>query len=778
MISPVDAGLSVGRRRGLIATAAGVLVTVAALFSGLSVGGERALQGARDAVRATDAGGRVAVIEIDARSLATLDRWPWPRSLHARLVETADRLGADSIAFDVDFSARSNASEDARFAAALGAARRTVILPTFRQAAGHGAATELESLPLPEFRGHAMLAAVNVQPEPDGLVRRMPLGVVTAGTPRPSLPALVAGAKGTAGTSFPIDYAIDPDTIPSFSFADFIAGRVPAAAIAGRDLIVGATAIEMGDRYAVPGHGVIPGVLIQALAAETLMRAGPAVEIGWVPALLLAMLLIRLSFTRRRRSLRWLLPFAGVVALPLLALLLEMDGRVRMEIMPALILILAAGGAFAALGHLARLARERLVDRATGLPNLAGLLRDWPGAGGLQLCVAAIHRHQELAALLGPGRLDEVVERLAERLQAVAVDERIYRVEEGALAFIVAGWTADAADEGFEGLHALLRAPFFCAGRPVDLSVSFGIAADARQPAPVLIADALSAASEAASRGARWAAAGGVTDADKDWQLSMLSELDQAMADGSLWVAYQPKLDLASGRITGAEALVRWRHPTRGFVPPDNFIPQIEARGQILELTLHVLRRALDDAAGLAAAGTPINVAVNLSATLLGRAGLTDTILQALADARVAPDRLTLEVTESAAVELKGDIIDALEQLRDAGIRISVDDYGTGQSTMSYLKRFPAQELKIDKSFVQAMLASSSDQILVRSTIDMAHELGLKVVAEGVEDAATLAALSACGCDSIQGYHIGRPMPFDDLAALLRTEDTAERQVA
>ena len=291
------------------------------------------------------------------------------------------------------------------------------------------------------------------------------------------------------------------------------------------------------------------------------------------------------------------------------------------------------------------------------------------------------------------------------------------------------------------------------------------------------MADALSAASDAASRGARWSAAEGATEADKDWQLSMLSELDTAMADGSLWVAYQPKLDLASGRIKAAEALVRWRHPTRGFVPPDHFIPQIEARGQIMEMTLHVLRRALDDAGRLAAAGTPIEVAVNLSATLLGRAGLPDAILRALEEADAPPSRLTLEVTESAAVELRPEIIGALERLRDAGIRISVDDYGTGQSTMSYLKRFPAQELKIDKSFVQAMLSSSSDQILVRSTIDMAHELGLQVVAEGVEDAATLAALTACGCDSIQGYHVGRPMPIDDLAAMLQS-DRAEVRAA
>ena len=181
---------------------------------------------------------------------------------------------------------------------------------------------------------------------------------------------------------------------------------------------------------------------------------------------------------------------------------------------------------------------------------------------------------------------------------------------------------------------------------------------------------------------------------------------------------------------------------------------------------VEAVRTALRDAADWRDRGVTLSVAVNISVTLLTRPDLVEEIKAALAANTLPARLLTLEVTESAAMTSSEAVLEALEALRDVGIKLSVDDYGTGQSTLTYLKRLPASELKIDKSFIQTVVANRNDAILVRSTIDLAHELGLSVVGEGVEDSECLEALAAMGCDTVQGYHIGRPMAAPDFLAL------------
>jgi diguanylate cyclase len=212
---------------------------------------------------------------------------------------------------------------------------------------------------------------------------------------------------------------------------------------------------------------------------------------------------------------------------------------------------------------------------------------------------------------------------------------------------------------------------------------------------------------------------------------------------------------------------VRWCHPTRGAIAPDHFIPTIEQAGRMLDLTMFVLRRAVRDLERWRRAGHDISVAVNLSASLLDDDNLVALIAAALAGASFDPSALTLEITESAAMAKPDHAIRVMAALRALGVQLSIDDYGTGQSTLTYLKRLPATEIKIDRSFVQDLVDNRSDQILVRSTIALAHDLGFKTVAEGVEDAACLALLGQLGCDTAQGWHIGRPLPFDEMLTLL-----------
>ncbi|HEU0065645.1 MAG TPA: EAL domain-containing protein, partial [Sphingomonas sp.] len=277
----------------------------------------------------------------------------------------------------------------------------------------------------------------------------------------------------------------------------------------------------------------------------------------------------------------------------------------------------------------------------------------------------------------------------------------------------------------------------------------------------------LVAADEAAAEGARWKTYDPAKLADAEWKLSLLGRLDAAIDSGEVWVAYQPQLDVRAGRISGAEALVRWSHPEKGEISPAEFVLAAEQHDRIDKLTAFVLTDAIRVAAEFNARGIEFDVAVNLSARLLERPGLTDTVRGMLADARLAPERLTLEVTESAAMTSGRASIRTLEELGSLGITVSIDDYGTGFSTLEYFKLIPAAEVKIDRSFVVAIDRSASDRLMVQSTIDMAHSLGRHVVAEGVETPQILTELTKMGCDKIQGYLIGKPMKAEELARMV-----------
>jgi diguanylate cyclase len=247
------------------------------------------------------------------------------------------------------------------------------------------------------------------------------------------------------------------------------------------------------------------------------------------------------------------------------------------------------------------------------------------------------------------------------------------------------------------------------------------------------------------------------------------------MASGEVSVAYQPQLDLKSGRINHAEALVRWHHPVDGPIPPNRFVPLAESTGVIRELTAFVLARVATDSVRLREAGTQMRIAVNISAADIGSSAFVDQVADIIERYEADPQSLTLEVTESAIIGSRDTAISVLTALRERGIQLSVDDYGTGQSTLSYLKQLPVHELKIDRSFVTAVCENENDRIMVRSTINLAHELGLRVVAEGVEDEATLQLLRSMGCDFAQGYLVGKPMSFEELCRIAADHATARR---
>lgn len=291
----------------------------------------------------------------------------------------------------------------------------------------------------------------------------------------------------------------------------------------------------------------------------------------------------------------------------------------------------------------------------------------------------------------------------------------------------------------------------------------FGIASGSGD-AGTIADQAILAADHAVRTGTRCESHSSDMSEDNERQLALTAELDQALAAGDIWVAYQPKLDIAAGGVVSAEALVRWDHPTRGVIRPDVFIPLLEANGRILDLTLYVLSRVAAESREWTAGGKPFRVAVNASALLVANPQFLAALEDMIVNGTLDPKRLTLEITESAALADTGRAMEALEQIASHGIKLSIDDYGTGQSTLSYLKQIPASEIKIDKSFVSDMERNARDQAMVRSTIELAHQLGYSVVAEGVETQPLLQLLGEMGCDTAQGWHIGKPVAAAEFA--------------
>ena len=241
-------------------------------------------------------------------------------------------------------------------------------------------------------------------------------------------------------------------------------------------------------------------------------------------------------------------------------------------------------------------------------------------------------------------------------------------------------------------------------------------------------------------------------------RLSLLGELRHAIADDQIVLHYQPKLALPDVKLVGVEALARWQHPERGMLGPGEFIPVAESTGLIVPLTLNVLRTAISQLAAWRAEGHDFTIAVNLSPRCLAEPELTAHVLGLLGANDVPGRCLELEITEDTLAHDPDRALATLTALHAAGIRISIDDFGTGYSSMAYLRRLPVSELKVDRSFVMGMLRQGDDEVLVRSLVELGHNLGLTVVAEGVEDQATLDALRQIGCDVVQGFHLGRPM--------------------
>ncbi|MDD5365575.1 MAG: bifunctional diguanylate cyclase/phosphodiesterase [Gallionellaceae bacterium] len=418
-------------------------------------------------------------------------------------------------------------------------------------------------------------------------------------------------------------------------------------------------------------------------------------------------------------------------------------------------------------------------DPLTELPNRAlfydrleqAIRADYSQRGMLAVLLLSIDNLKEIQDTLGPDNTDLLVKQLATRLASWSDSEdSVAHIDSHNFAILLGGCGDRAvAETAARNLIKAIEPHFIVNAFKLTLHPSIGIvmAPEHGDDADTLLQRAGVAAYSAGKSISGYSVYSPTMDEHSPRRLTLMGELKRALERDELQLYYQPKIDLASNSVIGVEALVRWPHMEHGFIPPEEFIGLAERTRMIRPLSQWVLERAFQTCADWHQAGRALIVSVNLSTKDLHDPELPDQIAGIAAKTGLLPEWIVFEITEGSIMVDPLRVLAIVERLRGMGFQLSIDDFGTGYSSLSYLKKLPVSELKIDKSFVMDMLASESDAVIVRATVDLAHNLGLKVTAEGIENPEALEMLKRFGCDIGQGFLFAQPMPMAELEAWL-----------
>ena len=889
------------------------LFVIVALAIVLSSGWHNALRHALADLRfgwhTRQASGDIVVVAIDAPSIDKIGVWPWPRRLHAELIQQLQKADVQDIALDVDFSTPSDAASDRDFAAALENAGGSVVLPSFQQP-GIDRTTIHINRPLPQFTNHSWPALVNVEVGPDGLVRHYPFGEKLDGTFVPSMASVLAGQYAENRAPFLIDFSIRTTAIPKVSFADVLRGdEATLRQLKGKKVIVGGTALELGDRFSVPNGAIMSGPVLQTLAAESLLQHR---ALQWTSSLVtlaglgLLALVMLLTWRRLSAGLRVGLLVGTIVAVEAFAFVLQMVfplvldtslfdiaivvyiaaialdeidirdllGRVAESRFQRVAMSLGDGlictdadylitdwnpGATAIFGYqpaqmigqpfdticardeaaaaapfsirnaaaltagmviefngrrsngetfpveasfsgwkgtdglqFGAILRDISVrkreaekirylaehDSLTGLINrntfnaeLAAMVSETAADGGeVALLVIGLDGFQQINDLLGHSSGDLVLQAVSKRLKAVippvGTVARLCGDE-----FCIAAPTVDiGGDVGrfAELVSAGFETPLIAGNRQHRVRVSIGAAVfpgDGKTTDELLSNGHLALSRAKATRRGGHMLFEEAIRRELETRLTLEAELALAAERNEFELFYQPQLHLADDRVIGAEALIRWRHPTRGLVSPAEFMPVVNTSPISERIAEWVLETACAKAAAWEREGHSLRIGVNLSPSQFQSGDLAASVARSLAKTGLNPTSLELEFTEDILLHDEQRALNTFTKIQELGVRIVFDDFGTGFASLSYLKKFPLDGLKIDRSFVLGLLGNPDDAAIVSSTIGLSKQLGLSVIAEGIENRATADFLVSMGCEEGQGYFFGRPMPASDFEA-------------
>ncbi|MCU0949019.1 MAG: EAL domain-containing protein [Porphyrobacter sp.] len=733
-------GAALLRRKRIKVAVLAVLFGVVSAAIELPLPLEDVYRAARAEIRSRPAPRDIAMIAIDDKTLGAFGRNLPSRAEDSAVVDRLIASGVNRVVFDRAHADPETPATDDLFARTLARHKDRVwlgVVPAHQV----GFDQIVDIVPLPEFRKSVHLAAMTGRANLFGLSVIFPTAIELDGEVHSSISAALAEYDGPERQYRP-DTAFDPSTVPTFSYVDLLNGRIPAAQLRGKNVLIGQAFFGSNDFYVMPFRPdtKVPGGYFHVIGAHTLKRGAP-LDLMWYPSMILAAIAIAMQIGLRRRSSNSLV----IVAAVLLAAPIVLDeASVNMDSMSALIALGIAAFGFQRINRKYfssdvdamtttaissdRPSEERDVY-ALKIANLAEFSEDWTAREIGEFVNTLI------AYVKGPGEVGDVA---FERDLLVWLAPRMDVVE---------------LERHADGLAMMLKTAISYDWQSSNSAPALGI--DTNYDLPV--ASRIKKAAHLEARNNR---------------LHLIRVLEKGLRDRDIGVAYQPKIDLASGRIVGAETLIRWQPQGEDPVNPQELVLAAEAGDRINELTLVVMEKALLDGKRAIALDRRFKLAVNMSAKSLSDTHLLFDIMTLLGRYDFPPENLTLELTETAKLE-DHRIAPQVAALKARGIGLSIDDFGTGQSNLEYIEKLPSSELKIDKRFVQHMETSEESRAVVRATIEIAHSLGKIVVAEGVEDLSVAAALKAMGCDQAQGYLFSRAIIMDDLLAMMGGGKTA-----
>lgn len=585
------------------------------------------------------------------------------------------------------------------------------------------------------------------------------------GTRIPTLGVSLGGIRPTKADRFQIDYGFPAKEIVVLRLADLKANNQAQANgmdLAGKVVVIGYERKISGSSLIIPNSTNAPASYVEIYAAESL-KTNRLGYLGPIPSIVIYALLLALVIiaarTRKRRRLGYaallVMYFAGIVVAARIGL--------RMEASYAMGL-LTVYASFRLWGRWKR--HVALINQDSGLPTFkaleARLARDARNDG--HVVVAKIHNYERILKTLREEDRGKYLLKLVDRLRAADSGLAIFN-DGHYLAWYSPIADAGALTEHLSGMRAIFASPVNVGGNSVDVGITFGAApieGDSANRVPAAIA-AVEETNEALEP-VRIAESG--NPSDLLWDISLRARIDEAMEAGEIYCVYQPKIDRETGSIAGVEALVRWHDPSRGFIEPLHFVQQCEKAGRMEHLTRYVLQSACSAGQLLHFRDQPINMSVNISATLLGDMRIVGIVRNVLQATRFDPRFLVLEVTETSRIADLGTAAAILSELRALGLRISIDDFGMGAANFETFFALPFDELKIDRLFVSNMMKDPKARAIVSSLVAMGREARITIVAEGVETQEEVEILNKIGCDELQGYVFSRPISLSKLLEL------------
>ena len=697
---------------------------------------------------------------------------PEHRMALAKRLNEIDRAGADRIFLDMVFDEPSTPEADKALGNAIADLGQKIYLTKkVRSKPGGG---DIVSSSIDTIAGNAPVALNRRYVDYSGFTWQIPYAEEQGGKLHQTLPVILSKVEGTPSGSFDIDYNFDPASIPTIRLENVQSGGLVSredgdltGSIEGRQVLIGRDMPQSTDAVEIPGYTGVPSSMVQIIAAETLIR-GTGTPIGLF-ALLAVFASLLYLIARSAKS-------AGARKISYGVLALLPFGVVYYSVITGTTPQLAHTLGFLAIyagmrSWSRRKKRQLLFDDKVGLKTFNALERDLEKSGnvrGTAVIVAKLHRFEEVTSTLADDTMSEYVQQIANRFRIAEHDLQVYTQGGKYLAWMAQTNDREMLESHLRGLRAVFAHPLQVGRAPIDVGITFAADMTPEDNASRKIASASSTLEKTTEAHEPVLFAEMASEGDRWWSISLQAKIDEALEQGHIYVVFQPKMNVRTDIVVGAEALVRWKDPERGNIAPNYFIEQCENAGRMDHLTRHVLHEALEAAKGYAEANHDFTVSVNISATMLRDYRVAEMVEEIVEKTGYNPRNLVLEITETSRIADYDVAFDVMTRLRLLGIKLSIDDFGVGSASMETLLRLPFDELKIDRAFIARMLDDQKARAICQMMIAFGKQTRITVVAEGVEDRECLQLLRDSGCEVVQGYHISRPLERDEFQQFQR----------